>query len=379
MSIPLRIGVDARAFRSPAAGVRRYAGEIYSRLARTPGLEITAIGAGPGDDLPAGVGRRSAPSFPSNLGWTALSLPLAVRGAGIDVFHAPAYTAPLWGVHPAAVTIHDVSYERVPEWNAYKDDAARRWFYRRAALAADRVITDSAFSRTEIAAAYAIDPARITVVPLAAAEAFTPGPFDASLAPAGVRQPYVLHVGDLQVRRNLTTALAAVLRLRRWGRGSTRSVDDTAANLTLVCAGVDRGVGVDLKVQAGAAGDSKALRLAGAVGDAALVNLYRGAAALVYPSRYEGFGLPLLEAMQCAIPVVAANSSSLPEVVGGAGPIVEPLDAAAWEAALRGILSSAQRAAELSAASRARAAQFSWQRTAEGTLAALRACAGGSR
>lgn len=373
-----RIGVDGRAFGSPAGGVRRYVDEVYRRLAAMPDVEVIVVGAEPSNDLPPGVARRPAARFPTNLGWTALSLPLSARGASLDVFHAPAYTAPLWGVHPQAVTIHDVSYERVPEWNAYKDDRARRWFYRRAALAADRVITDSEFSRGEIAAAYGIDRARIDVVALAAAAIFTPAPFDPSLVPAGVRQPYVLHVGDLQVRRNLTTALAAVLRLRKAAR-KAEPVDPIRANVSLVCSGVDRGIGVNLRVQAGAAGDIDALALTGTVTDDVLVNLYRGASALVYPSRYEGFGLPLLEAMQCGVPVVAANAASLPEVVGNAGPLVEPLDVAGWEAALDAILQSPSLATERRAASLARAAEFSWDRTARETLAVLRACAGASR
>jgi glycosyltransferase involved in cell wall biosynthesis len=383
VSTRFRIGVDARAFRSPAGGVRRYAREIYQRLARMTDVEIIAVGADAADDLPPGVARRAAPAFPTNLGWTALSLPLALRGLAIDVFHAPAYTAPLWGVHPQAVTIHDVSYERVPEWNAYKNDRVRRWFYRRSALATDRIITDSEFSRHEITEAYNIAPWSIDVVPLAAAEMFTPGPFDPLLVPRGVRQPYLLHVGDLQVRRNVTTALAAVLKIRGSlapavgdsGEGATVPVRD----VMLVCAGVDRGAGASLLTQALAGRDPVAVVLTGPVEDSVLLNLYRGAAALVYPSRYEGFGLPLLEAMQCGIPVVAANSSSLPEVVGDAGPLVDPLDAAAWEAAIARLLSSPLHAARLGAASLARAAQFSWDRTASGTLASLRTCAGSAR
>ena len=154
MNRRFRLGVDGRAFSSPAAGVRRYVWEIYGALPRiAPDVDVIAIGARDGDPLPAGITPRGAPAFPTNLGWMAASMPLGVRGASLDVFHAPAYTAPLWGVHPQAVTIHDVSPVRKPEWDAYRNDPLRRAFYKRAALAADRVITDSEFSRGEITAA----------------------------------------------------------------------------------------------------------------------------------------------------------------------------------------------------------------------------------
>src|SRR4029079_981396 len=120
------------------------------------------------DGVPAGVQPFPAGSLPTNLGWMGVSLPLAARGAGVDVFHAPNYKAPLWGVHPQAVTIHDVSYERRREWDAYRNDPVRRWFYRRGALAADRIITDSQFSKAEIVAAYFVVEDQIDVVPLAA-------------------------------------------------------------------------------------------------------------------------------------------------------------------------------------------------------------------
>lgn len=368
-----RIGVDGRAFSSPAGGVRRYVWEIYGALPQVaPDVDVIGIGAAHGDALPTGVTGHPARAFPTNLGWMALSIPLAARGARLDVFHAPAYTAPLWGVHPQAVTIHDVSYERKPEWNAYKNDRARRFFYRRSALSADQIITDSAFSRSEITAAYGIPAERISVVPLAAAEKFAPGTFDPAKAPAGVRQPYALHVGDLHMRRNLPTALEAVLSLRSSGF-RLQAEDQT---LTFVCAGIDRGVGEALSTRAAAAGDPGALILTGAVSEDVLVNLYRGASMLLYPSRYEGFGLPVLEAMRCGVPVIAAHAASVPEIVGDAGILIEdPLDVPAWQAAIRRLLTDRAMAARLREAGLARAAGYSWARTAKDTIAVLRQCA----
>ncbi|MCA1649870.1 MAG: glycosyltransferase family 4 protein [Acidobacteria bacterium] len=360
----LRIGVDGRAFSSPAGGVRRYVWELYRAMSRVePSAELVAVGASDGD-LPPGMRRRGALPFPTNLGWMAASIPLAVRGAGLSVYHAPAYTAPLWGVHPQVLTIHDVSYERRAEWNAYKDDRVRRLFYRRSALAADRIVTDSAFSREEITDAYGIPEDEIAVVPLAAAEVFTPGEFDKADLPAPPQQPYVLHVGDVHVRRNLTTALAAILASRR--------SDVRCAALSLVCAGIDRGSGTALAAQAQAAGDPAALRLLGPVSEDVLLNLYRGASLLAYPSRYEGFGLPILEAMQCGIPVIGARCASIPELVGDAGVLLDPLDVSAWHAAIVEVVTNHMRRAALSAASVARAAQFSWTRTATEMLSVFR-------
>jgi glycosyltransferase involved in cell wall biosynthesis len=363
-----RIGVDGRAFASPAGGVRRYVAELYGALAReAPEVEVVALGAPSGTPLPSNVVTAPAIAFPTNLGWMAASLPLAARGAQLDVFHAPAYTAPLWGVHPQVVTIHDVSYERKPEWNAYRNDRFRRAFYRRSALAADRIVTDSAFSRGEIAAAYAVAADRIEVVPLAASAAFAPGPCDAARLPPGVTRPYALHVGDLHVRRNLATALAAILDLRRW----------RAMPLQLVCAGIDRGIGAELTRAASA--DPAALLLAGAVPDDMLLNLYRGAAMLAYPSMYEGFGLPVLEAMQVGVPVVAARCASIPEVAGDAAVLLDPLDKGAWRETIALVWQDASMRQGLSDAGLTRAAQFSWARTARETLAVLRRTAGAGR
>lgn len=367
----LRIGVDARAFSSPAGGVRRYVEELYwAMLAVDPRLEVIAVGAAEGAALPPRLSRRRAAPFPTNLGWMAASIPLAVMGARLDVFHAPAYTAPLWGVHPLVLTIHDVSYERRPEWNAYRNDPLRRLFYRRSALAADRIITDSTFSKEEIGAAYAVPPDRIDVVPLAAAAAFTPGPYDFDAAPRGVMQPYALHVGDLHVRRNVSTALAAVIEVRRRA---------PAHQLSLVCAGIDRGIGEELRAQATAAGDQGALRLLGPLTETSLVNLYRGAAMLLYPSRYEGFGLPILEAMGCGTPVIGSDCASIPEVIGKAGIIVDALDVDAWVREILSVLMTPVRAAKLRETGRARALEFSWTQTAERTLAILGEAAGTTR
>ena len=113
--------------------------------------------------------------------------------------------------------------------------------------------------------------------------------------------------------------------------------------------------------------------------EAALVNLYRGAAVLVYPSRYEGFGLPILEAMQCGIPVLGSRAASIPEVIGDAGILLDELDVDQWTSAITAVVSDPRVRADLSKKSIERAAKYSWARTARETVAAFRAAAGDTR
>lgn len=303
--------------------------------------------------MPGGV------SLPSNLGWSLTGLPLGVRRADCDVFHAPAYTAPLWGGRPLVVTVHDVSYARHPEWYPYLIDPVRKAFYRASARRADRILTDSSFSRDEIVAAFDIDPARIDVVPLGVSPRFSPDP-------SAKRELFVLHVGDLHPRRNLAMLLDAVMQLRRTEPGW--------AALRLVLIGADRGLLSSLIAQA--AGSEGALFHAGTPGDDELLDWYRRAAVFAYPSRYEGFGLPPLEAMACGTPVLASTAGSVPEVTGSAVPLLDVDDAAGWREGIRRVLSEPTHATELSARGLARAAQFTWARTALGTVASYQRAMG---
>jgi len=347
----MRLAIDGRAFSSPAGGVRRYVSELVrALLALEPAPDIVVCGAGVDAIVPDGTDRvEAAWSPPSNAGWAAVGLPLTLRRARFDVFHAPAYTAPLWGARPLVVTLHDVSYARHPEWYPHANDPMRRAFYRASARRANRVITDSSFSRREIEAAYGLRADRIDVVPLAASAIFT-------ASPDVPREPFVLHVGDLHTRRNLPMLLDAVIDLRRSQPG--------AAGCRLVLAGTDRGLLAPLTAAAAKAGAPDALEYAGTPSDEALRDLYRRASVFAYPSRYEGFGLPVLEAMACGAPVVATSAGAVPEVTGDAAPCIDPDDARAWRDALVALITSPARRAMASDASVRRAAVFSWAETA---------------
>jgi glycosyltransferase involved in cell wall biosynthesis len=334
---------------------------VPALLALPDAPELVALGGDPAT-LPAGLACVAAPLHPpTNAGWVLSGLPRAAKRAGVDVIHAPSYTGPIRASAPTVVTVHDVSYERHPAWNPYRRDRLRRAFYRASARAAAHILTVSEFSAREIAELYAIPRERITVSPHGVSAAFAPAdPARPAELPVGVAAPYVLHVGDLHERRNLGVAVDAVLAARRSG-GALQS-------LSIVLAGVDRGSGDALSARAAAAGAPDVVVRLGAVSEAQLLQLYRGAIAVVYPSLYEGFGLPLLEAMASGVPVLASRASSIPEVLGDAGVLLDGTDTAVWTAALVRIVSDADLRARLRAAGLARAAGFTWERTARITL-----------
>jgi glycosyltransferase involved in cell wall biosynthesis len=152
-----------------------------------------------------------------------------------------------------------------------------------------------------------------------------------------------------------------------------RARQATWAGLGLVLAGVDRGTGAELeRLSATAGGTTPLVTFAGAAPEPLLLALYRSAQALVYPSRYEGFGLPLLEAMACGTPVIAARTSSIPEIVGDAAVLLDPDDEEGWIAAIERVLEDAPHRARLQSAGASRAREFSWRRTAEETARVYR-------
>ncbi len=369
----LRVGFDGRALTSPAAGVRRYTQELLRALAALgEPIDFVMLGGDRTAPAPDGTEHIAEPFHPpTNLGWTLVGLPQAMRRGRVDLLHAPSYTAPFWAPAPVVVTVHDVSYARRPEWFPYRRDALRRAFYRWSAVSATLVVTDSTFSASEIREAYAIPAERLVVVPLGVDASFHAAPAAGASVPSGLAAPFVLHVGDLHERRNLTMLVEAVL--------AARTRCPALASLSLALAGVDRGVGNALVDHAAGAGAAGAVVLLGSVDEGRLRALYRDAFVLAYPSFYEGFGLPLVEAMASATPVLASQAASIPEVVGTAGLLLDPRRGSDWTDALVRLATDDALAADLRVRGVARAATFTWRRTAEMTLEVYRRAVGTGR
>lgn len=349
--MPIKVAFDARALVSPSRGVQRYTQELYGEIARR-GVPTTAVGTDSSMTLPHGVAGVPSPFDPqSNLAWCAWGLPAAARRAPFDVFHAPAYTAPLFGVHPVVVTLHDISYEAAPAWYPYKRDRIRRAFYRHSAARARAIITDATATRDAIVEHYGGPRARIHVVPLGVGAAFRPA--ESRRADAAPASPFVLAVGDVHARRNVPTLVEAI-----------RIAQATVPELTLVLVG--------RTLDADGTRDAQwppFVRVERDISDARLVALYQQAAVVAGPSLYEGFGLPLLEAMACGTPVVAAHASVTPDTTGDAAILVDPMDPKEWANVIVELLRNPERAADHRARGLRRAAQFTWSRTADATLA----------
>jgi glycosyltransferase involved in cell wall biosynthesis len=259
-----------------------------------------------------------------------------------------------------AVVVHDLSFRAHPDYFPRSVAWYMHWLTGRAIQQAQRVLTVSEFSRQELGRFYRVDSTKVMVVPNGVGAEFHPvsGQADPSiLTRYGLSNVYIFALGNIHPRKNLIRLLEAYQKLRQ------------RVSLTppMVWAGLPRWDSGELLDKARTAG----VILPGFITQADLPALYRQATMLVYPSLYEGFGLPVVEAMACGTPVVTSNTTSLPEVVGDAALTVDPTDAAALAEAMSRLLDDMALRQHLCRAGIERARSFTWERTARETLAAL--------
>jgi glycosyltransferase involved in cell wall biosynthesis len=295
------------------------------------------------------------------------------RRQGPAVLFVPYFAPPLRSALPVVTTVGDIIPLLLPEYRGGPHVRAYMGLVRRSVRGSAEVITFSACSRDDVVAHLRLPRERVTPVLLAAGEQYGPGDPEAAREEVarryGLRGPFVYYVGGLDARKNLETLLRAFALLRSRGVDATLAVAGRAL-------GRDRRLFPDLDALAADLELGGALRrLDVPPADGPL--LYRACTVFAFPSRYEGFGLPPLEAMACGAPVVVSDASSLPEVVGSAALRVPPGDVLGWAAALGRLLGDATLRAELSAQGLAQAARFSYTRAAAETLAVLERAAHG--
>jgi glycosyltransferase involved in cell wall biosynthesis len=290
-----------------------------------------------------------------------LALPYALKRTGARLVHVNYILPPICPCR-GVVTVHDLSYEIFPDDAPPRDRLVLGTLLARSARQANAVIAVSENTRRDIVRRLHVPEERITVI-YEAAPPHIRRVNDAHVrdrvhAAYGITSPYVLAVGNVQPRKNLLRVITALAALRHEG-----------VVIQLVIAGKSRAAASEIVREVNKNGLQNDVILTGYVPDADLAALYSGALVLAYPSLYEGFGLPVLEAMTCGAPVVTSSRSSLPEVAGDAALLVDPTDAAAITDALRAVISRPDLAAQLREKGYRQAARFSWQRAAEQTLA----------
>lgn len=288
------------------------------------------------------------------------ALPALARALRLDVLHSPYFVKPYLGLPcPSVVTIYDLIGRRFPATLSPRGRLIYRAAMALATRSAAAIVTISESARADLARFYPGSAGKLAVTPLAADEAFRPQP-DEVVAAARVRyglpQPYALYVGSSKPHKNLERLV------RAWA-----ALGDTG-EAQLVIAGHDDGRHRELRRLVAALGLDKGVRLVPNVADADLPALYSGAELFAFPSLYEGFGLPPLEAMACGVPVLCAHASSLPEVVGDAALLADPYSVEELAGGLARLLADPALRRELRERGLQRAAEFSWRRTAEETL-----------
>lgn len=364
----LRIAIDAHTVGTKLGGNESYAVNLIEALAQIDSVNQYTIYVTTSEARERFSSRWPNFKVRSTLPHTPLiriplTLSAELRKNPVDVLHVQ-FTAPPFCPCPVVVSIHDLSFEHLPETFNRRSRTQLRLTVRHSAKRAARILSLSEHTRRDIIETYGIQPERVTAIPLAAPDHFGPITDNRELQRVrhtyGIDGDYILSVGSIQPRKNLARLIRAYASLRRncsadklpklvlvgkcaWLYDETlRALDETNVKDTVV--------------------------LTGYVPESDLPALYSGALCFVYPSFFEGFGLPPLEAMKCGAAVIVGNRTSLPEVVGDAALAVDPFDVEAIAGAMHKLVNDPALRKELSVKGQQRASEFNWRETASKTL-----------
>lgn len=359
----MNVAVDFTAGVRQPAGVGHYTRALVRALADALAEDgarhrLTLLWAGPQriappDAWPNTRSRRlPLPERLMTIAWQRLRLPLPadLLAGGADVFYSPDFALPPLARARSVVTVHDLSYlthpqTHFPALRAYLEAAVPR-----AVARADRVLADSEQTKRDLVAYVGLSGDKIDVVLSAADPVFRrldDQKLAAVLGRRGIEWPYVISVGTIQPRKNLPTIFEALRQVR--------------PELRLIHVGRPGWLCEPIFEALERSGVKERVHFLSGIDDAELAALYGGAVALVFPSLYEGFGLPCLEAMACGTPVIASRAGSLAEVIGDAAIAVDPMDAAAIAAGIERLLDDTAFRADLIRRGEAQASRFSWE------------------
>ncbi|HSL23359.1 MAG TPA: glycosyltransferase family 1 protein [Vicinamibacterales bacterium] len=358
----MRIAIDARKLHD--YGIGTYVRNMVTHVARQDRSNEYVIICRPGDctgisELGPNFSAAPDTSRPYSMA-EQFTVPLDLRRHKVDLLHEPHYVLPPLIPCRAVVTIHDCIHLRFPQYLPSRlAHAYARTFLWTATHQADKIITVSHASKRDILQYFRIPPEKIEVIYNGISDRFRTPPSDEQMERVRQRyqliDPFVLYAGNIRPHKNLERLIDAFYELRGEGFG----------HLKLLIIGDEISKYATLRRAVHRHKLHKHVRFLGFVSDDTLAALYRLAAVFVFPSLYEGFGLPPLEAMASGTPVVTSNVSSLPEVVGDAALLVDPYDTAAIGGAVKLVLTDETLREDLRRRGFARAAEFSWARAAE--------------
>ena len=346
-------------------GMETYARELIPRLAAEDGVRLTALVPREAEGIELGCETLVVPvSSRNRVEWVRgeqQHVPRIAKRLGADLIHSLASTAPLWSAMPRVTTVHDLNYKLVPGAHEGIKGYGMRALVPAAAHRSRRIITDATSTVRDLQQHLRIAPSKVDVVPLGV----TPAPPVTPTPEADLRarlelgeRPLLLSVSGKKPSKNLLRLLDALAGI------------DAAARPVLVVPGYATPHEAELRARAAALGVEGDVRWPAWLPAEDLEGLYAMAAVFAFPSLYEGFGLPVLEAMARGVPVATSARGSLAEVAGDAALTFDPEDVGAMRAAIVRLLSDGAEADRLRAAGRARAQGFTWERTAQLTAAA---------